>query len=1022
MILVILMLVSVLSSIDVYELQEMNEYEETSGRASPDPEVVTVTSPRETTTMPNGDQINELLVGEVVNFNAYFRNSGDADLSSLGYTATIYEDESGSRGDIATNDNGDLLEFENTQVICAQGCTFTSLAAGEYLNGGETNMADSTGTPFEWTAVAGNYWVTVSVQTTEINDIGNDEYSVQISVRDYYDIVLDVTWVDDNGAAIGDTVEGTDPVDFQVSMELVAPGDPGMNIRNATVSITVTGATADSPSSEMIGQSTVVEIQSDGTVGGSTTTDARLIFGSDGDPATTTTITGISPTYTLTPPSDGTFSVDVELVDYYVYESCSTGSGFCEEQKTTSDDEYSGNNIGSIVGSSSTVHDIALLDFKIYALDENGIFSTSSESYGQLGYDISSTLSPGTYLFYASAYHASTSQSTQYDWNLSFNLFDSEGNPSADDLYADSCSEIVNYQHNNLGTPPADNKIDAEPEGHACAQYTFGQGTFFVEAQLNMLGSFEGDLPMDEKTEDMVPANNVHRYSVDVDNFAPQIISFSANAPKDGISIVGTETGTVSFNLVTFDVEDDPMLIDWMVSSGEELDECANMTSCNVEASAANVPTLSVSVTVNDFFGETAYASAEAIVWNQATISSSSLDNSLSVSYSLIYTSAGLGGDFDNGSTDNSLNLPGCEGTYTPVGAVTVSPDATYEAKDVHNHTLSVNFPTSMGVSAAWLNSGSAYMEIGSGVGDDTEDASFKSYTYVFAAGTDTITAGSTIYLIGEDCVVPTGPTGTVTGVTATAAANGAIKMGWSAANLLSDEQVVIDVCESSAGCATPVKTLNYNDGTSVASLSGSNTVHGNTYYVSAQVCNANSCTQAVTASAVADSQVAAVTASAVTISESGETWIVDWDASSVDSDIASWMVCYEKGNGFTADEMSDLIGTNSCVDAADTTSTIDKPTIQGTYTYHFAIVPVDVVGNTATSASTDSIVYNRTADNTNPDDGSTTTESDSSSGVPTWTWGVIGIVVVAAFVAGAFILSRGEGGEGGDDDKEWDY
>ena len=47
MILVILMLASVLSSIDVYELQEQKEFEETSARAGADPEVVYVTSPRE---------------------------------------------------------------------------------------------------------------------------------------------------------------------------------------------------------------------------------------------------------------------------------------------------------------------------------------------------------------------------------------------------------------------------------------------------------------------------------------------------------------------------------------------------------------------------------------------------------------------------------------------------------------------------------------------------------------------------------------------------------------------------------------------------------------------------------------------------------------------------------------------------------------------------------------------------------------------------------------------------------------
>ena len=60
MILVILMLASVLSSIDVYELQEQNEFEETSARSGADPEVVYVTSPRET--LYHGQPTNELLL------------------------------------------------------------------------------------------------------------------------------------------------------------------------------------------------------------------------------------------------------------------------------------------------------------------------------------------------------------------------------------------------------------------------------------------------------------------------------------------------------------------------------------------------------------------------------------------------------------------------------------------------------------------------------------------------------------------------------------------------------------------------------------------------------------------------------------------------------------------------------------------------------------------------------------------------------------------------------------------------
>ena len=72
MILVILMLASVLSSIDVYELQEQKEFEETSARSGADPEVSYVTSPRETLYV-DGKPTNELLAGKKVNFKAWLK-------------------------------------------------------------------------------------------------------------------------------------------------------------------------------------------------------------------------------------------------------------------------------------------------------------------------------------------------------------------------------------------------------------------------------------------------------------------------------------------------------------------------------------------------------------------------------------------------------------------------------------------------------------------------------------------------------------------------------------------------------------------------------------------------------------------------------------------------------------------------------------------------------------------------------------------------------------------------------------
>ena len=148
-------------------------------------------------------------------------------------------------------------------------------------------------------------------------------------------------------------------------------------------------------------------------------------------------------------------------------------------------------------------------------------------------------------------------------------------------------------------------------------------------------------------------------------------------------------------------------------------------------------------------------------------------------------------------------------------------------------------------------------------------------------------------------------------------------------------------------------------------------------------------------------------------VSEAGETWVVDWDATGETFDVASWNVCYQRGT-FDAANMP-----TTCASTTTTDVVIDKPTAAGTYTYYFTAVPVDALGNSAASAALNSIDYQRDADTSNVDDGTNVTGDVTAGEVPTWTWGVIGGVVFAAFIVGAFILSRG--GED-DENKDWDY
>ena len=86
----------------------------------------------------------------------------------------------------------------------------------------------------------------------------------------------------------------------------------------------------------------------------------------------------------------------------------------------------------------------------------------------------------------------------------------------------------------------------------------------------------------------------------------------------------------------------------------------------------------------------------------------------------------------------------------------------------------------------------------------------------------------------------------------------------------------------------------------------------------------------------------------------------------------------------------------------------------------------MDALENMNSAASMNSIDYYRQADNTNTDgNGTIGDDADSSSGsVPAGAWAAIIGVIIVAFVVGAFILTRGdgEGGEGAEDGKDWDY
>ncbi len=1007
MILVILMLTSFLSAVDVYELQEESNNEETSARSGADPEMVYITSPRETTTV-DGENTNELLAGELTNFKAYIRNGGDADLTNMQYQVTVYTNQNGNRGPIAQGANGDL-SWENNKAICSNNCQTASLVAGDFLNGGESTLVSTDGTTIEWNPSPGSYIIVITLTSQVLGDPGNDEMSVSVIVRDFFDVGVDLTWLDSAGNPITGSVDGTDSVDFQITATL--SGSQYYDVRTTTVAITVTGGTYTGNNQIILGETHSVAVDDDGL--GNVTYDNRQVIGDNGQNPPGTAL-GVSDVYTLTPPSDGEYTVSVALESYVLYDelTCTNSLGVCERTVAESDDEdeYRSNNQATIGGSATTFHDLMLSNFYIMepsTTNEEGDV-ISGDSYGGLGGEINQPLATGTYTLVAEVSHVSSSFTPIYEWDVEFSVT-SDGVTT--NYVAVECTGF-DYTHKYLGV--ATDKTDAETNGIACVDVTFDIGDYIVGAEARMSGEYDEDSQfVDPKTEDMSSSNDMYDYDLSFLNYAPQILSLKANM-ENGVANVDS----VTIESEVFDVEGDEVSYTWTDMNGNDL--FCEESSCTIALDDTMIPTYRVILTASDDNGGSAFADLTISVSNVLS-STGEMANGVKVVYELNFKASDLEVNFVDADI-GAMTVSQCAGEYTPYSSVELNPSTTYGPSDVLDQTLTVHFPDDVGILYVWLEHNGVVSQIASGQADEVS-AGVVGYTYQFPNSADMIQQGTTVHLINQECQLPDPPSSTVS-FTVAKQPGAELSIGYEAVGQLTGETVRITVCAVQADCATPEVVYDQLE-TDNPSVTFKGT-HGVEYHISTQMCNEFACAAATTISKTADGEVAAVTATDVTIANSGETWAVTWKESTVDGDIDGWYVCWNKGE-FSAAQM-ELMMESSCKKveqaASDSTAmiqtTIDQYTTVETTQVHFAVVPYDVVGNIAYGASTDSILYDRQADNTDTGDGNLDSTDESSSDVPTWTWGVIGAVVVVAFIVGAFILSRGDGED--DDDKEWDY
>ena len=1023
MILVAMLLLSLMASIDMAELQETTDVEETSARSGADAEVIAITSPKETTCTDAGCR-NTLKAGDSTNFEAFIKNSGDIDIIEMSYTVSVYlSDGDGNPTLLAKDAGGNDLRWENTGVVCgnANFCDFPSLAQGDILGGGKY-ILQYAGNPIEWTPVVGYYIVEVIVNTPSDADAGNNAQTIEVSVEDWYDIQVDLSW--DSGAA---AETGAGAKDWTLSV--TANGSSTFDPRNVTIRLKsngdVTALQDDDGTDLLAGPDPWYDL----VVGTPTTVETFTNVSTE--PPTTLTGTRTVLTYLTTYTYNGSlafnaeaeeasYSLGAQLLSYTQYaqwNSCEeidsttneTLEHLCEEEFTQ--DAYSSTDSDEILGSEATFHDIGIVGMSVaqgYNSDGSGVPTNIMSG------DSIEDLNVGVSYFQVEVEHRGSDLMVNYEWNVTLSITDSEGIVSS--VVANSCESGIEpyYTHSELGGAPYDSTGDGntdmngEMRGFACTMIDLGAGEH----------TFAASLTLDGKVNDARPSNNERSISVDVRNNNPIILS--VDSLSDGELFLG-QTAPLRLTAEVIDVDDPSasgLEYSWS-SAGVELMGCERnnqSSNCELLIEREFVTLFPVTFSVYDAHGGSASQELMLTIWNNG-IASATTDSGITVTYEIKYYAKS---QFTLNATDAVLSdyenkeLPGYSGTYSAVGAVDYVPGSTFSATDVLEQSMEIKVAKDLGATSLWyVTDAGLWTLISSEAGD--VNATVQSFEYTLPEDSPVLSRGALVLMSGvlaqEDV-----PDASITGFSAAAAKGGAIVLNWGVdGTMLESDSIVITICEGDAGC-TDAFTTGLGVGTTTFSYSGSNTVHNAYYNVVVEVCNTVGCsTPKGVGNVTADKSVdGGVSAMNLAVSERNETWIVDWDATGDTYDVASWNVCYQRGT-FNAANMP-----TTCVSTLTTDVVIDKPTAAGTYTYYFTAVPVDALGNTAAAAALNSIDYQRDADTSNVDDGTNVTGETPEGEIPMVAWGMIAGVVIVAFVVGAFILSRG--GKDDDENKDWDY
>ena len=976
--LMMLLMTSLLSGMDMQRIDEQIVIKETGARSGGDAAVMAITSPKESYCNIQGCR-NTLQVGDDVTFAAFIQNIGNTDLTELGYSVTIYlADSSGNLGHVAKDAMGNDLVWQNMEVmcddptICLYDGTTDPLVEDAFLGGGKHQLLLQDGaSPITWTPLQGTYMLEISVSSPSDIDMSNNAELIYLVVEDWYDIEVDLAWLDTNGNEMNaPSLDASSLQSAPFKLTVSAEGSDTFNPREVTVRLALSGQATGTIGQDpltindiVVGTTTIVDTFENQTDPNAVQTGSRTVL-------TYQTSWELSGEITPGVQSGASWVLSAELIEYTLYgqydECVETGTdqddgssvswyNFCEVT-LTSDSKFSTDK-AELTGSKTTYDDIRISQMGVYQGYNSDCTGTASTLTTQ-GED--NDLYVGCSLLYAHVDHIGNDPTKSYGWNVSSSI--SIDGTIVDVGTLDDCTNIVDlyYTYAPLG--------GQSPSGTVCLWIFMEPGEYTIDFSLQMddESSTSTDLQTWSGATDQRTSNNDRTMMVAVINHLPVIKSFELIT--EGELVAGQEDPLV-LKVSAFDV-DDPSgggLSFAYSFPGGEIPGCSGTiaegaTTCTVPVFQYFVGNTPITVVVTDAHNGEASQEIDLVVWNSVVASATS-DSGIEIYYSLTYF--GLSSfeisTFSDGdhSPYESITLEGYSGIYSAVAVLDYAPSTTWAANDVLSQSVTVSVSKDLEATSLWYIGADGRWILLSDTSSDV-DATTEMFRYLAPQNIPVVPAGRMVLMGGELLSGP--PEASITSFAAQATRGGAIAMSWDITGIYAgSDDIKVSICANQIDCANPFESIVADEDRSYT-YSGSQTLHGMTYHIEVAVCNSVACSSPGIASVVADKQVDGdVHATNLQVSQQGDWWSVTWAIVGATSDVAMWHVCWSSED-FGVGEMP-----QPCPDRAQradaTMLSIGMPPIDTGREYFFTAVPVDAAGNMDAAASMNSIVDTRILD-----------------------------------------------------------